>query len=63
MAITNSFYEYFAMSSATNAMYFFSASSLVIVPFKLFQASHLYFPLMSNIPGRVVLQSPTVTCL
>ena len=54
--------EYFAISPLAVSMYFFSAFSLV-VPWSSFHLSHLYLPFKSNIPGRAVLQSPTVACL
>jgi hypothetical protein len=44
------------------ATYSFSAVSFDF-PFTLFHAYHLAFPLKSNMPGLLVLLSPTVACL
>mmetsp|Transcript_48036 Transcript_48036/g.124778 ORF Transcript_48036/g.124778 Transcript_48036/m.124778 type:complete len:217 (+) Transcript_48036:389-1039(+) len=59
-------YTFFSLSAPTSAsrssMYFCMASSW-LMPFKLFQASHLYLPFKSNMPGRDPSTSPTVACL
>eukprot|EP00835_Amoeboradix_gromovi_P001959 NODE_100_length_20777_cov_0.240884.p21 type:complete len:115 gc:universal NODE_100_length_20777_cov_0.240884:14943-15287(+) len=52
----------YCFNFSTKAMYSCLASSEDF-PLTAFQASHFAFPVKSNIPGRGVLQSPTVPCL